>query len=400
MREKKIKTYKLLLILIGMIGAVLFAGVVAQQPATEKPQDAKPETNTETQTTKQEPRAAKEGDLYWAGQNVEVGSEGVKGDVAVAGSNVNINGEVQGYVMAAGATVNIDAPVGNDLWAAGANIVVNSTVSDNAMLAGSSVIIGKNGSIGGNARIAAGTVEIAGPVGRGLSVSAGEVRISSNIEGSTEIYTDTLTIEPNAVLKGTYIVYSPNDPVISPQANISGKIDHRKTEAEKTYFSAFREWFSDWFLRFASFAVLGLVAVWFSSVWTNRVANTLKDKPGKSFLIGLATLLSIPILFILLLITLIGIPLAFLVAALGVVAFLLSGVFVSYLSGDWILGKMGRWEKSNVLKIVFGALAVTFVMSLPWIGWLVKFAVAFLGVGAFLIERKDLLRQLREQELA
>ena len=153
-------------------------------------------------------------------------------------------------------------------------------------------------------------------------------------------------------------------------------------------------------MTFCWIAILGLVAIWFSSVWTNRVANTLTEKPGKSLLLGLAALLSIPILFILLLITVIGIPVAFLVAAIGVVAFLLSGVFVSYLFGDWILRKLGRWEKSNVLKIVFGALAVTFAMSLPWLGWLVSFAVAFFGVGAFLLERRALIHQLREEGMA
>ena len=153
-------------------------------------------------------------------------------------------------------------------------------------------------------------------------------------------------------------------------------------------------------MTFLWFVVLGLVAVWFSSVWTNRVAEILKEQTGKSLFVGLVVMLLVPILFILLLVTVVGVPLALLLFSLALVAFLFSGIFVSYLVGDLLLKRLKRWENSNVLKIIFGALILTFVMSLPWIGWLVKLAVVFFGVGAFLLERKELLFKLREQGLA
>jgi cytoskeletal protein CcmA (bactofilin family) len=348
-----------------------------------------------------EPAQVSSGDIFTAGQNIEIKSEGIKGDAAIAGANVKISGGITGYLMAAGADVNIDAPIGNDLWAAGANIVVNNSVADNVMLAGSSVVIEEKASVGHDARIAAGNVEIKGKINRNLNIAAGNVQISSEIGGDTTVYTEKLTLNPGAIVRGNLVVNSPNEPVISPDAKVFGRVDYHKTErSQNSSSNAFGNWFGNWFMTFLWITVLGLVAVWFSPVWTNRVAEMLKAETAKSLLTGLIVMIVVPIVFILLLVTVIGLPLAFLLGAMSFVAFLFSGVFISYFVGDWFLHQIKRWETSNVLKIVFGTLLVTFVMALPWIGGLAKLAVMFFGVGAFLLERKDLFHKLREQGLA
>lgn len=403
MSIKKINFYVVSFAICAVITTGLFIYVSAQQPK-ETPTD---NTNTSAQEHQQTEAGELEKpspeDFFLAGQSVEVKSENAVGDVAVAGANITVSDKVQGYVMAAGANVNMNAPVGNDLWIAGANVFVNGSVADNAMLAGGSVVIGENTTIGNNARIAAGSVEVKGKIKRNLSLAASTAQISSEVGGDVYSVTENLKLNPGAVVRGSLVVYSPSEPIISPDAKVFGQVKYHKTDPEgnnKTYSSAIASWFTDWFLTFLWIAILGLVAVWFSPVWTNRVAEMLKTKTGKSALVGLVVMLAIPILFILLLITVVGLPVAFLLGALALVAFLLSGVFVSYFIGDWILNQLKRWENSNVLKILFGALVITFVMTLPWIGWLAKFAVMFFGVGAFLLERRDLLRTLREQGLA
>jgi hypothetical protein len=403
MKIKINKLYKPWFLVLGIIVIIFIANVLAQQPAkneTQTPEAKESQTETKEKATVEEPKAAPKEDYFSAGQSVDIKSENNIGDVAVAGANVKISGNVQGYVMAAGANVNIDAPVGNDLWAAGANVVVNAPVSDNAMLAGSSVILEKNGTIGNDVQIAANNVEIKADIKRNLKIAAATVRISSEVGGDVEIYAENVLLDPGAKVLGNLIVNSPNEPTISSEAKVSGKIDYRKIETEQSYSSAVGSWFSSWFLTFLWITVLGLVAVWFSSVWTNRVAEIIKTQTGKSFLVGLVVILAMPILCILLLVTIAGVPLALMLGALSLVAFLLSGVFVAYFVGDWFLKLIKRWEKSNVLKIIFGALIITFVMALPWIGWLAKLAVMFFGVGAFLLERRDLLHKLREQNLA
>ncbi len=352
-----------------------------------------------TQKGETEKNAAK--DVFTAGQTVDIKGENLTGDVAAAGANVSVSGEVRGYVIAAGANVNVNAPIGNDLWAAGANVVVNSSVADNAMIAGSSVVIEPTASIGHDARIAASFADIKGRVMRDLHIAAATAQISSEISGNVEAYTENLTLNPGAIVRGNLTVYSPNEPTISPQAQVLGRIDYHKTERQQSSESSgIAVWIGKWFLTFLWITILGLVAVWFSPVWTNRVAEMLKTQTGKSFLVGLVVMIVAPVLFIVLLVTVVGLPLAFLLGALAFAAFLLSGVFIAYFVGEWFLKTIKRWENSNVLKIVFGALIITFVMTLPWIGGLAKLAVTIFGAGAFLLERKDLFHKLREQGLA
>lgn len=389
--------------------AIFAAGFFIRLPAQISNKPAENQSNVSaSQTAAQaanEPKndAAKNApeDVFTAGQTVDIKGEGATGDVAAAGANVTVSGDVRGYVMAAGANVNVNAPVGNDLWAAGANVVINNSIADNAIIAGSSVVIEPTGSVGHDARIAASSADVRGRIARNLNIAAANALISSEIGGDAEVYAENLTLNPGAIVRGNLIVHSPNEPVVSPQAQILGRLDYRKTESNQgSTANAFGNWLGNWLLTFLWIAVLGLAAVWFSPVWTNRVAEMLKANTGKSFLVGLIVMLLVPIVFIILLVTVIGLPLAFLLGALSVAVFLLSGAFISYFVGDWFLRQIKRWENSNWLKIVFGALLVTFVMSLPWLGGLAKLAVMFFGVGAFLLERRDLFGKMRQQGLA
>jgi cytoskeletal protein CcmA (bactofilin family) len=337
-------------------------------------------------------------DLLRADETVEVISEGATGDVVVAGANVTIAGDVQGYVMAAGAYVTVNAPVGNDLWAAGANVNVNAPIADNAMLAGSVVTISRDASIGGSARIGASTANVFGRVTQDLKIAATNASIGSDVGGNVDVRAERLTIEPGAVIHGKLTVHSPNEPVISPDALVLGGIDHRPSDRNRR--SALLSWLGGWLLRFVWLTVLGLVAIWLSPLWVNRVAETLKRDTGRSFLTGLVAVVAVPVICILLLVTVIGLPLAFVLGGASVVFLMLAAVFVSFLLGGWATGQLKRWTGSNLAKVVLGSLIVSIVIMLPWVGWLAKLLVVLFGVGAFLIERRDLFRQMRAQGLA
>ena len=393
-------------LLFGIFALVQLSRLTAQTPTksaqqpTQTPAQSEQKVNAEQvdKTEKSVPSTAE--DFFSAGENVEVKSESVVGDVAVAGANVKIAGKVEGYLLAAGANVNIDAPIGNDLWAAGANVVVNAPVADNTMLAGNSVVLEKNATIGRDARIGANSAEVKGRVARNLNISATNAQISSEVGGNVVAFAENLTLNPGAIVRGDLTVHSPNQPTISPQAQVLGRVDYHKTERSQSAGSTVSNKFSSWFLTFLWITMLGLIAVWFSSLWTKRVAETLKQEMGKSALVGFIVALLVPIVFALLLVTVVGLPLAFVVGAMTLMGFMFSGVFVAYLVGDWFLEQLQRWQNSNALKIIFGALLITIVMSLPWIGWLVSLAVFFFGFGAFLLERQDFIHKLREQGLA
>jgi hypothetical protein len=159
-------------------------------------------------------------------------------------------------------------------------------------------------------------------------------------------------------------------------------------------------WLGGWVYRFVSLLVLGSAFLLLSQVWTDRVAEMITLRPGASILTGLVGLIIVPIVCLPILITLVGAPLALLLLAIYSVVWLLSGVFIAYWLGQWLLARSGRPEASPFARLAMGALVLTFFSALPWVGWLVRCVVLMLGFGALVLERRDLLLRLRAQGLA
>jgi cytoskeletal protein CcmA (bactofilin family) len=332
-----------------------------------------------------------DGDLVVAGRNVDVQKE-IKGDLTAAGANVTMAGPVQGYVMAAGSNVNIDGAVGNDLWAAGANVNVNAAVADNVRLAGNSVILQPQARVGRDAYLAGNSVEVLGRVERNLSVQATEARLASEIGGSVRAYTGALKMMPGAVIRGDLIVHAPTPPDISPQAQVLGSIKYYQEGSGRGW--SLVNWLWQWLFIFLVLLILGSATIALFAWWTRRIADRMKQQPGYAMLAGLLGMILIPLICVLLAITIIGIPLAIVLFALYCVALLLSGVFVSYLIGGWLLGRLNRPETSPYARLAAGALVVAFFTSLPWVGGVVQLLVLIIGLGALILEGKDSWRGL------
>jgi hypothetical protein len=337
-----------------------------------------------------------EEDLLIAGRNLQVQAE-VKGDVTAAGSDVTITGPVAGYVMVAGAKININGPVGNDLWAAGANININAPIADNAMLAGRDVNLLPGAVVKHNAKIAGGAVSVQGRVERDLKLAARDAQIASEIGGSVDARVESLKLLPGALVRGDLVVYGPKEPEISPQAQVLGRVEYHKREWERT---GFWDWLWRWVWMSLAMMIVGFVAIAVSPLWANRVSAMITGKPWSSILTGLAGLLLVPLAVALLLVTVIGIPLAFILLALYVVALLLSGVFVSYLVGGWLLDWLKRPQSTPYMRMAVGAVAVGACMSLPWVGWLAQLLALLIGFGAIVLDQRDFALRLRDQGLA
>src|SRR6266508_874222 len=304
-----------------------------------------------------------EDDLLIAGRNLQVQAE-VKGDVTAAGSDVTIAGPVAGYVMVAGARINVNGPVGNDLWAAGANVNINAPIADNAMVAGRDVKLLPGAVVKHNAKIAGGAVSVQGRVERNLKLAARDAQIASEIGGSVDARVESLKLLPGAMVRGDLVVYGPKEPEISPQAQVLGRVEYHKREWERT---GIGEWLWRWVWMSLAMLIVGFVAIAVSPLWANRVSAMITGKPWSSILTGLACLLLGPLAVALLLVTVVGIPLAFILLALYVVALLLSGVFVAYLVGGWLLDRLKRPQSTPYMRMAVGALVVGDCVSLPWV---------------------------------
>ena len=322
-------------------------------------------------------------DLMTAGQRVRMEAE-VEGDLAAAGSEVMVAGPVDGYVMSAGRTVTLDGRIGNDLWAAGETVRVDGPIGNNALVAGRNVHLEPNATVGHDARLAGNTVRAEGRVERNLSIGADTAEIGAQVGGNVEARANRVSVLPGAVINGDLNVTAAQPPDISPQANIGGQVRYEELRRQ-----AWLPWPLPWLLWFAALLVMGIVAMALLPGWTARVSAVLRARVGRSFLTGFIALVLIPIAIGVLAVTIVGIPLAIVLLAAYVALLLLSGVFVSYRVGDWLLARAHRAQASRWMRIVLGTLVVSLGMTLPGVGWIVGALVVMAGMGALALERRE-----------
>lgn len=139
-----------------------------------------------------------------------------------------------------------------------------------------------------------------------------------------------------------------------------------------------------WMLSVAGASVL-LVGIFPHRV--SRVARDLEARPVRSAIVGtLATgfLVLFAVLFAVVTLGL-GSPLSLLLLGLLGVAWLLGFVGLAQAVGDRLPVKErphGRW-----IALLVGVLLISFLGSLPWVGWMVVLGASLLGIGASLSTR-------------
>jgi len=320
-------------------------------------------------------------DLRTAGDTVRV-EAAVTGDVAAAGSTVTVAGPVDGYVMSAGRTVTLDGRIGNDLWAAGEAVQVRGPVENNALIAGRDVRLEPSAAVGHDAHLAGNTVRADGRVGRNLTIGAATAEIGADVGGDVHANAGRLSVLPGAVIHGNLDVTAAHPPEISPQARVLGQVNYQKPERRGDVFV----WPWVWLFWFVGLLVMGIAAMAWLPGWTAQVSAILRHRAGWSLLAGVIALVLIPVAISVFAITVVGLPLAIALLAVYVLLLLLSGVFVSYRVGDWLLARAHRAQASRWTRIILGTLVVSLGMTLPWFGWIVGIVVIVAGMGALALE--------------
>jgi hypothetical protein len=296
----------------------------------------------------------------------------------------------------------VEGPVSDDLRAAGANVTLRGTVADNAALAGNVVAVLPSASVGRDLDLAGATVSSNCRVGGNLRVAAAESRIGGEIAGNLEARGRQVTLLPDAVIHGNLIARTAQAPVVPSGARVLGEVLHQPpaAPAESTRAHPVLAWLTRWLFSFGWMMLLGAVLVAIAPAVMERVADKAEHRPWISALVGIGVVLLTPILALLLMLTLIGIPLSLVLMAVWFTLLIAAQVYVAFEAGGWVLERMHRGGVSPYLRMAVGALLISFLTSLPWVGWVVLIAAICVGLGADILTRGDLLRALRTRRLA
>jgi hypothetical protein len=135
-----------------------------------------------------------------------------------------------------------------------------------------------------------------------------------------------------------------------------------------------------------SFAILGLVLVYFDRRNTEkRIAQIIK-KPFITGLIGFAVLITAPIAFFVIMITIVGMPLAMVALFVYIVAMIIASLYPSAILGKLLLEKVFKKMNTNLfIQMILGVTLLGLITIIPVAGWVVAFAAFCMGIGAFLV---------------
>lgn len=337
------------------------------------------------------------GDLYLlAGSVTSAGP--VQGDIVTAGGNVLLDSTVEGDVLVGGGTVTVLGTVGDDVRVIGGNITVNSSVGGDVVVAGGQVqISGKN--IGGDLAVAAGTVTLTAPVAGNVRIRAGEVFLGSQIQGSVDITAEKIVLGNDATIGGDFMYSSSKEAQFS-ESQVGGQVLFTPiVRAEKRAGTPQGIWaiLSVWvLLKFLMmFIAAVLIGLWLKKYSQDMVTHVIKQ-PMRELGRGFVTLIILPVASVLLLVTIVGIPLGI----LGMIALVGLSLVAALATPIVVGGMINGWIKKNPtditwLSILVGVIVYMLLGLIPIIGWIAKFIIFLMTLGAVTHIKSRMIKEIR-----
>ena len=307
-------------------------------------------------------------------------------NVAGAAGSFSVRAPVGGNLAIAAGTVNIDAPVGGRLGAAGGEVRIS-----------------KGGSVG-RAKVMAGNTVIDGIVNGDLRAEGDTLTINGTVTGDVRAIVDTLAMGPGARIGGKLTYVSGKELTKGEGASVGGAVT-RVDDATPSHSAALGEvtvaatTAARIFGTLFSYLVLlgaGAIFVAAAPIFSVEAPDRVKASPGKSFGMGLLTLVGAPVLAVLFMITLIGIPVGVMLIALYPFALLLGFVVGALFLASFVPRVLKKPPPPTVkLAIGYFAIALAVVMlvaKLPTVGGILLCVLLVFGLGAFEVE---LYRRMR-----
>lgn len=223
-----------------------------------------------------------------------------------------------------------------------------------------------------------GTAIIAGVVHGDVIVVDGRIEITGQVSGSVVSVNGPAVVGSNAQILGDVIARDAIE--VAEGARVGGRIREGSAFTFRTPIDLVGP-YAAWLAVAVSTLVLGAVLVLFAPRGANAVAEAALGSPLASAGLGLAAFVGLPVIGALALISLVGLP-------LGLA--LLLGLLLLYSVGfAWSVITVGRaiWRAPRTpwLALAIGWGIVAALSAIPYVGAMVWFVGAVLGLGAMTV---------------
>ena len=301
-----------------------------------------------------------EGDLYWAGQSLDLDDASIDHDIIAAGESLSIRDcTVGGAVRLAARTIDIaQTAVDGSVTVAGQHVVLNTDSTASCFYA------------------AGETVALRGSV-KSAALAGDTVTIDGTVDGDVEVWADKLILGKNARISGTVNAHVSEDPERAAGAEVGAlKIDHTEHEGTST----------------ANDVIGGIVAAALSTCFvalllelvlpraTASAAGMLHQRPTPLWVSGLLGTVAIVPAVLLLIISIAGLSLAgtLLCAVIGI-------ALVSTAFAGCAVARMVGHSQNRYAMAAIGGVGAGVLTAIPLVGDFIS-GVAFVFMLGYIIQ--------------
>lgn len=353
-----------------------------------------------------------EDDLYIGGSNVTVDGT-VEGDLLVLAFTVKTNGYIENSVSVVSEKFNHSGEISGSLRCISQDVRINGYVGRSILSYGISFTLDERGLVEKDLRVRGETINIDGNVKGKADLKGKYVTITGTIENDLTIEAEHISINAPALIKGDLKYISPNQANIDVASGVTilgqtiwdlpdkDKIDYDQTltatvEAISQLIAAF---------------LLGLLLFSFSRKYLDETVNQLKKRMSLSFATGFLTLVIFAVMLVVLILSLAMIIVGYLLisgeeAIIGAmllsvsimlapvsgflsissgVIFYCGKIVVGILLGFYIVRVFNKGTKViSRFQMLVGLTALTLIFSLPYIGELIYLVITIIGAGGII----------------
>ena len=319
--------------------------------------------------------------LLALGETVSIDGN-INGDLLAFGREVRVRGNVTGNVITGAQSVTIEGTVGGTVLGGGEKLTLENRVGRDFYGFGNGVEIASEANVAGNAMGFGETVDVDGRVGIDFKGFGSRVTVSGAVERNVDGFGQSVTVESTARVGGnvTGHVDSAGDLHVADGAQVGGTVDEQLVEREqrRNHYLTFGYYFGQ-VIRLAGLFLTGLVLLWLVPV-LREVSLPNAMAVLRSFGIGLAAAVTLPVAAIIVCVTVVGIPLGILTFVLGAIGLFFSKAVIAQIIGRGVLRNQPT-PPHYAATLFVGLVIVIVAVNLPWIGGFASLILTLVGFG-------------------
>lgn len=257
-------------------------------------------------------------------------------------------------------------------------VMAASFDNDEIFNLGGDVVVPEGNHLSGDAVAILGSVTVKGRVSGDAVAIIGDVRVDGEVSGDAVAIGGRVIIKEGAKVRGRIVQIGPGMHINLGDKGINMAV-HRNLLGR--FFS-----FHFRFINLITTFALGALTVALFPNQVNLVSDNVDINIGRRVIIGLLTLILLPLLLFMTALTIIGIPLIPVIILIFAAAAFLGYIGISLFIGRKI-EDTAKWNTSIFLELFLGIAVLWLVKQIPFIGFIVGFGILIVGLGVALDTR-------------